>query len=238
MGQYWGPSRPKTIENTQKHVKQKNVRFRTYPFEGSQTGSRADPPALGSREAALGSALRPARSTGKKKCDRQSDGALICIFPPDLARPGALGTLPGRSEARFSRPKRQFRRRLSLRVCTLLHDLLTLTKHCVGARISSFGLVARVPTSGENSLRTLLGEGLALATRSTRARKQPKRANLALEIANLAPRTADKAAKTANLAAKTAQLGVPRPFQTRLGASPSRSRAPKIKISSIFHQFF
>ena len=130
---------------------------------------------------------------------------------------------------------------MSLRVCTPLHDLLALTKHCVGARISSFGLVARVPTSGENSLRTLLGEGLALATRSTRARKQPKRANLALEIANLAPRTADKAAKTANLAAKTAQLGVPRPFQMHLGAAPSRSRAPKppkIKISWIFHRFF
>ena len=84
---------------------------------------------------------------------------------------------------------------MSLRVCTLLHDLLPLTKHCVGARISSFGLVARVPPSGENSIRTLLGEGFPLATRSTRARKQPKRANLALEIANLAPPTADKAAK-------------------------------------------
>ena len=127
-----------------------------------------------------------------------------------------------------------------LRVCALLQNLLTLTKHCVGTRISSFRLVARVPTSGENSLGTLLGEGLALATRSTRARKQPKRANLALEIANLAPRTADKAAKTANLAAKTAQLGIPRPFQTHLGAAPSRSRAPKppkIEISSIFHRF-
>ena len=95
-------------------------------------------------------------------------------------------------------------------------------------------------TSGENSLRTLLGEGFALATRSTRARKQPNRANLALEIANLAPRTAAKAAKTANLAAKTAQLGAPRPFQTSPGVSPSRPRAPKppkIKISSISRRF-
>ena len=67
-----------------------------------------------------------------------------------------------------------------------------------------------------------------------------QRANLALEIANLAPRTANWAAKTANLAAKMAQLGVPRPFQMRPGASPSRPRAPKapkIEISSIFRRF-
>ena len=181
------------------------------------------------------------RSAGKKIYARLSDGARVRVFSPDLARPDAPGTPQGRSGAQFSRPKRQFLRRLSLWVCTLPHDLPTLTKHCVGARISSFGLVAIVPTSGENSLRTLLGEGFALATRSTRAWKHPKRANSALEIADLAPRTANKAAKTANLAAKTAQLGVARPFQTRPSASPSHPRAPKpakIEISSIFRRFF
>ena len=94
-------------------------------------------------------------------------------------------------------------------------DLQTLTKHCVGARISSFGVFALVSTSGENSLRTLLGAEFPLATRSTRVGKLPQRANLALETANLAPRTANSAAKPPNLPAKTAQLGVPRPFQTR-----------------------
>ena len=162
------------------------------------------------------------RSTGKKIYARLSDGARVRVFSPDLARPDAPGTAQGRSGAQFSRPKRQFLRRLSLWVCTLPHDLPTLTKHCVGARISSFGLVAIVPTSGENLLRTLLGEGFALATRSTKAQQQPKRANLALETANMAPRTANLAAKTANLVAKTAQLGVPRPFQTLSGTSPSR----------------
>ncbi len=56
-------------------------------------------------------------------------------------------------------------------------DLPTLTKHCVGARNSSFRLFAIVPTSSENSLRTLLGERFALPTRSTRAQRQPKEAN-------------------------------------------------------------
>ena len=158
----------------------------------------------------------------KKKSARQPNCARVRVFSPDLARPDAPGTPRGRSGAQFSRPKRQFLRRLSLWVCTLPHDLPTLTKHCVGARISSFGLVAIVPTSGENLLRTLFGEGFALATRSTKAQQQPKRANLALETANMAPRTANLAAKTANLVAKTAQLGVPRPFQTRSGTSPSR----------------
>ena len=102
-----------------------------------------------------------------------------------------------------------------------------LTKHCVDAQISSFGLLAIVPTSSKNSLRTLLGEGFRLATRSTRPRKLLKRANMTLETANLAPRTANLVAKTANLAAKAAQLDAPRPFQTRPGASLSRPRAPK-----------
>ena len=136
----------------------------------------------------------------------------------------ALGTLPGRSGARFSRPKRRLLRRLLLRACTLPHNLPTLTKHCVGARISSFGLLAIVPTSSKYSLRTLLGKGFVLATRSTRAQKRPKRANMSLETANLAARTANLAAKTANLAAKTAHLGVPKPIRTRPKAFPSRPR--------------
>ena len=212
----------------------------TYPFAYSHTWIRGYCRARSSFGCVSAHALRLTALDWQKNIRPAVRWRSGCVFPLDLARPGNPETLSGRSGARFSKPERRFLCHSSLRICTLLHDLLTLTKHCVGARISSFGLVARVPTSGENSLRTLLGEGLALATRSTRARKQPKRANLALEIANLAPRTAAKAAKTANLAAKTAQLGVPRPFQTRPGASPSRPRVPKppkIKISSIFHRF-
>ena len=190
------------------------------------------------RGAAFGSALRPARSTGKKKCARQSGSALVRGFPLDLARSGAPGTLPGRSGARFSRPKRQFLRCFLLLERTLLHDLRTLTKHCVGARISSLRLVAIVPTSSENSFRTLLGVGFALATRSTSAQRQSHGANLALETAKLSPRTTNLAAKTANLAAKTAPLGVPAPFRTQPGASPSRPRAPRTARNRFCIDFF
>ena len=134
--------------------------------------------------------------------------------------------------------KRPFLRHLSLRACALQHDLPTLTKHCVGARISSFRLFAIVPTSSENSFRTLLGVGFALATRSTSAQRQSHGANLALEAAKLAARTTNLAAKTANLAAQTAPLAVPRPCRTQPGASLSRPRAPRTAGNRFCIDFF
>ena len=152
-------------------------------------------------------ALRPARTTGKKKCARQSDNAPVRVFLLDLARSGAAGKLPGRSGARFLSLKLRFLRCFLLRACTVPHNLPTLTKHCVGAQILSFRLFAIVPTSSENSLRTLFGKGFAVATRSPRAWERRTTANLVLESANLTHRIANLAPKIANLVAKTAQLG-------------------------------
>ena len=162
------------------------------------------------------------------------------LFDLDFARSDGLRDAPRTLQGSTFKAETMVFSTFFASASTLPHDLPTLTKHCVGARISSFVVFAIVPTSGENLFRTLLREGFALATRSRRAQQQPKVANLAPETAKLTPRTANLAAKHDNLAAQTTQLGVPRPFQTHFGASLSRPRAPKppkIEISSIFCRF-
>ena len=190
--------------------------------------------------AAFGSALRHARSTGKKKCARQSDCARVRVFSPDLARPDAPGTPRGRSGAQFSRPKRQFLRRLSLWVCTLPHDLPTLTKHCVGARISSFGLVAIVPTSGENSLRRLLGEGFALAMRSTWPGSIPREPTQRLRLPIWRPEQPTRRPRRPTWRPRQPNLAIRRRFQrvpVRPRAIPERPQRPRWKFRRFFVDF-
>ena len=91
----------------------------TYPFAYSHTGTRVDCRARSSFGCVSAPALRLTALDWQKIIRPAVRWRSGCVFPLDLARPGAPETLSGRSGARFSKPERRFLRHSSLRICTL-----------------------------------------------------------------------------------------------------------------------
>ena len=155
---------------------------------------------------------------------------LRALIPRFCVRTNALGLdfgSPGRSRARFWRPKRLDLRGFSTLARGRRIHCPRLTKHCVGARILSFELLRDTTKTTQNRSASVLD-----SARCTKCARGPLRSCLGAsqnppgETFGWVPGALGPP-QTPQDRSRTVFFGVPDPSRACPGAFPKRLRAPK-----------